>query len=51
MKFSHRAFGALDEQAQANYAAGWSDLLDVRLRAFVERGERYGLGHEPPEQG
>jgi DNA-binding transcriptional ArsR family regulator/uncharacterized protein YndB with AHSA1/START domain len=47
LKLSHRAFGAVNQQTQAGYDAGWRDLLDVRLRAFVERGERLGLGHEP----
>ena len=48
VKLSHRAMGEISEQNQANYTAGWQDLLETRLRAYVERGVHYGLGHEPP---
>lgn len=43
LKLSHRAIGELSEETQANYGAGWQDLLGVRLKAFVETGERHGL--------
>ena len=50
LKLSYRAYGALNENTKLAYAKGWRDLLGKRLRAFVERGERYGLGHpQPPE--
>jgi uncharacterized protein YndB with AHSA1/START domain len=48
LKLDHRAIGELDPAAGASYDAGWRDLLDHRLRAWVEAGERRGLGHEPP---
>jgi DNA-binding transcriptional ArsR family regulator len=43
--FSLEAFGKIDPQIQKAYEASWTDLLDVRLRAFVERDIRYGLNH------
>jgi uncharacterized protein YndB with AHSA1/START domain/DNA-binding transcriptional ArsR family regulator len=48
VKLSHRAIGEVNEESQAGYASGWQDLLGTRLKAFVEHGVRYGLGHEPP---
>jgi uncharacterized protein YndB with AHSA1/START domain len=43
LKLSHQAIGPFGEDTQANYNAGWQDLLGVRLKAFVEKGERHGL--------
>ncbi len=43
LKFSHQAVGQLGDDTQANYNAGWQDLLGVRLKAFVEKGERLGI--------
>jgi hypothetical protein len=43
LKLSHQAIGQLGQDTQANYNAGWQDLLGVRLKAFVEKGERHGL--------
>ena len=48
LKLSHRAIGEVNERQQEDYDAGWRDLLETRLKAFVEQGVRYGLGHEPP---
>ena len=48
LKLSHRAIGDVNEQTEMTYTQGWSHLLATRLRAFVEAGTRYGLGHEPP---
>jgi uncharacterized protein YndB with AHSA1/START domain len=48
LKLSHRAIGEVNPELQQNYHGGWEDLLQRRLRAWVERGERMGLGHEPP---
>jgi DNA-binding transcriptional ArsR family regulator/uncharacterized protein YndB with AHSA1/START domain len=48
IKLSHRAMGEVNERLQAGYAGGWHDLLAVRLKAFVEQGIKYGIGHEPP---
>jgi DNA-binding transcriptional ArsR family regulator/uncharacterized protein YndB with AHSA1/START domain len=44
LRLSHKAFGEVTEETQANYAQGWQDLLGVRLKAFVEKGERSGIG-------
>jgi hypothetical protein len=43
LKLSHQAIGQLSEDTQANYKAGWQDLLGKRLKSFVEKGERHGL--------
>ena len=48
LRLSHHAIGEVSMEQQQNYGRGWKDLLDTRLRAWVERGERLGLGHEPP---
>lgn len=45
--YSHRAMGRISEEQMQNYDKGWQDLVGARLKAFVERGERMGLGHEP----
>jgi DNA-binding transcriptional ArsR family regulator/uncharacterized protein YndB with AHSA1/START domain len=49
LKFSHRAIGEVNEQIEAGYNSGWQDLLETRLKAFVEQGIRYGIGHEPSD--
>jgi uncharacterized protein YndB with AHSA1/START domain len=43
VKLAHHAVGELGEDTEANYGAGWHDLVGVRLKAFVETGERQGL--------
>jgi len=43
LKLSHQAIGPFGDDTQANYHAGWQDLLGVRLKAFIEKGERHGL--------
>src|SRR5262249_38181035 len=43
LRLTHQAFGNIGERQQRLYAAGWKDLLDIRLRAFVERGIRHGV--------
>lgn len=48
LALSHHIIGELDEQTQQMYSFGWNDLLATRLKAFVEKGERYGIGHPPP---
>jgi DNA-binding transcriptional ArsR family regulator/uncharacterized protein YndB with AHSA1/START domain len=48
VRLSHQAMGELDEQTRTDWSAGWQDLMGTRLRAFVERGIRYGIGQEPP---
>jgi len=48
LRLSHHAIGEVNEELQKGYGGGWKDLLDTRLRAWLERGEKLGLGHEPP---
>lgn len=43
----HRAFGKISSEQHENFEYGWRDLFGRRLRAWVERGERLGIGHEP----
>ena len=44
----HRAIGEVTEEHEKSYDAGWEDLAGVRLKAFAEKGIKYGLGHKPP---
>jgi DNA-binding transcriptional ArsR family regulator/uncharacterized protein YndB with AHSA1/START domain len=37
LKFSHRAFGEISERSKQRFPAGWKELLEVRLREYVER--------------
>ena len=39
----HAAIGRLSAETEAEFSAGWRDLLGERLKGFVERGERPGL--------
>ena len=49
LEFQHR--GVLEsEERVAAYEAAWRDLLGLRLRSYVERGARSGIGHAPEEQ-
>ncbi len=43
---THRALGRLFPGMSASHRQGWTDLLDVRLRAWVEKGTRLGFGSE-----
>ena len=43
VRLSHRATGEVTAETKANYGQGWQDLLEVRLKAFVETGQRHGL--------
>ncbi|HEY4388209.1 MAG TPA: metalloregulator ArsR/SmtB family transcription factor [Ktedonobacteraceae bacterium] len=36
LKFTHRAFGDLKEDAERKYTGGWQDMLGVRLPAYLE---------------
>ncbi len=52
LMLEHGAVGRLDATTEAEFSAGWADLLGERLKAFVERGERRGLkgdGDLPPQ--
>jgi uncharacterized protein YndB with AHSA1/START domain len=51
LKVSHSGAGEIDEETRRDYTMGWEDLLRKRFPAFVERGEKLGLGHEPPPFG
>ncbi|MGH9198875.1 MAG: hypothetical protein ACRD1T_24510 [Acidimicrobiia bacterium] len=35
--------GEMEPETQASYDEGWRDLLERRLPAFIERGERLGV--------
>jgi uncharacterized protein YndB with AHSA1/START domain len=43
----HQAYGPLSEAVRDHYEYGWADLLNRRLRQWIERGEPCGIGHEP----
>ncbi len=43
LTLEHAAIGRLTAETEADFSAGWQDLLGNRLKAFVERGERLGL--------
>jgi uncharacterized protein YndB with AHSA1/START domain len=47
LRFSHRAIGQVDAEVIEAFRGGWVELLDGRLRAYLERGERRGIagGH------
>jgi DNA-binding transcriptional ArsR family regulator/uncharacterized protein YndB with AHSA1/START domain len=46
LAFSHRAIGAVSPDLADDFAAGWTELLGERLKAFVERGECHGIRKE-----
>ncbi|HEX2273198.1 MAG TPA: metalloregulator ArsR/SmtB family transcription factor, partial [Acidimicrobiales bacterium] len=48
VRLSHEAFGHIDAETERSYGLGWQDLLEVRLKAYIEEGVRYGLGQRPP---
>jgi DNA-binding transcriptional ArsR family regulator/uncharacterized protein YndB with AHSA1/START domain len=43
LKFTHRAIGLVDAGYADAAQNGWRELLDNRLRRFVETGERLGI--------
>ncbi|GHO60012.1 SRPBCC family protein [Ktedonobacter robiniae] len=43
VKLTHSAFGRISAERKGCYTEGWKDLLDVRLRAFVEQDVRTGI--------
>lgn len=43
VRLSHRATGEVTAETKANYGQGWQDLLGMRLKTFVETGQRHGL--------
>ncbi|MDH5691959.1 MAG: SRPBCC domain-containing protein, partial [Gammaproteobacteria bacterium] len=48
LSLSHHIIGELDSQTKEMYSFGWNDLVGTRLKAFVEKGECFGIGHPPP---
>jgi Predicted transcriptional regulators len=48
LHFTLDAFGKVNQQTQESYEAGWKDLLDIRLRAFIERDIHYGIDQDKP---
>ena len=48
LSLSHHIIGEIDNQTKEQYSFGWRDLIGTRLKAFVEQGECYGIGHPPP---
>jgi DNA-binding transcriptional ArsR family regulator/uncharacterized protein YndB with AHSA1/START domain len=48
VNFSHHAIGDIDSKTAEMFSAGWDDLLNTRLRLFIEKNECYGLGFPPP---
>ena len=43
VEFSYQAIGHMPEDAVAMYTSGWTELITVRLKAFVETGQVSGL--------
>jgi uncharacterized protein YndB with AHSA1/START domain len=43
LKLSHDAMGTFGKETQEMYSGGWKDLLETRLKAFVEQGKRLGV--------
>jgi len=48
LNFSHHAIGDIEPQTTEMFSAGWDDLLNTRLRLFIEKNQRYGIGYPPP---
>ena len=49
LNFSHQAIGHLRPEVAARAEGGWAELLGVRLKTFVERGERLGIAGSAPQ--
>jgi len=43
LRLSHRALGEMGPDTETSYDEGWRDLLERKLKAYAERGERLGL--------
>ncbi|HVA20007.1 MAG TPA: SRPBCC domain-containing protein [Solirubrobacteraceae bacterium] len=41
LALSHHIIGVFDDEVIGIYGGGWQELLDIRLKDFVERGVRY----------
>lgn len=51
LAFSHRAIGNVSPETAEAFAAGWRELLGVRLKTFVETGERLGIAGVVEREG
>lgn len=40
---THQAIGDVDAETEAGYRMGWTDLLEQRLKPYVESGTRSGV--------
>jgi DNA-binding transcriptional ArsR family regulator len=49
LSFAHRGIGEVSPDVAEAFAGGWAELLGSRLRAFVEAGERWGIGDRGKE--
>lgn len=49
LRFTFRAFGAIDPQLVAQFSEGWTELVARRLKMLVETSERLGVAPDPPE--
>ena len=43
LKLSHRVIGEVSDETKKGYTAGWQELLNKRLKDFIERGIRSGV--------
>jgi uncharacterized protein YndB with AHSA1/START domain len=43
LKLEHDAVGHVTDKTQSGYSYGWNDLLEKRLKAYVEKGECHGI--------
>ena len=43
LKLEHDAVGHITEKTQSGYTHGWNDLLEKRLKTYVEKGECHGI--------
>ena len=43
LKLEHDAVGHVTEKTQSGYTHGWNDLLEKRLKTYVEKGECHGI--------
>jgi hypothetical protein len=46
LSFLLKVYGNVGVEQQHEFDEAWLDLLGERLKAYVERGERRGIGHE-----
>jgi DNA-binding transcriptional ArsR family regulator len=49
LQFAFQAMGAVVADMAEAFAGGWTDLVERRLKAFVETGARLGIAPDPPK--